>query len=107
MLNSVSPSLILVVEDDWITRHDISVFFEEAGWSVLQANSGEQAIGICQAGTQVDIVFSDINLGGRVTGWEVGHCFDDRSDTPIVFTSGNPDKRPAEPRTVCSFRSRI
>lgn len=92
MSDRALPIVVLIVEDDWIIRNAISEHFSEAGWRVVQAESGERAHEICGAGTHIDVVFTDVNLGGRATGWDIGFAFHDRSQTPVVYTSGNPDR---------------
>ena len=37
----------------------------------------------------IDIVFTDINLIGPATGWDVAECFRiERPDVPVLYTSG-------------------
>jgi CheY-like chemotaxis protein len=37
----------------------------------------------------IDIVFTDINLTGRISGWDVAECCRaDRPNIPILYTSG-------------------
>ena len=36
----------------------------------------------------IDIVFTDINLGGSANGWDVAHAFRGRPKVPVVYTSG-------------------
>jgi hypothetical protein len=43
-----------------------------------------------QNGQRVDVVITDIHLGGGLTGWDVAEKFRAaRSETLIVYTSGN------------------
>ena len=38
----------------------------------------------------IDVLFTDINLGGSVNGWEVAERFRmDRPDGAVLYTSGN------------------
>jgi FixJ family two-component response regulator len=35
------------------------------------------------------VVFTDVNLGGYASGWDVAECFRTlRPDVPVVYTSG-------------------
>ncbi len=97
------PTLVvLVVEDEFFVRTDIADFLREAGCVVIEAESGEEAIAMYESGISIDIVFTDINLTGRVSGWDVAHrCRADRPNIPVLYTSGKiiePD-RPV-PRSV-------
>ena len=77
---------ILIVEDEGLIRSSTSEAFELAGWLVFEAASGEAAL------TQIErqrpsVIFTDISLGGRVTGWDVGVAGFARS-AKIFYTSG-------------------
>jgi CheY-like chemotaxis protein len=83
------PRVVLVVEDEAFLRMVISDEFRTAGWQVLEADTAEEAIAIVGAGRHVDIVFTDIQLAGRLTGWDVGErCRAVREDVALVYTSG-------------------
>ena len=64
---------------------------------VVETESGEKAIALFESGMSIDIVFTDINLAGRVTGWDVAECCRmDRPNMPVLYTSGKiiePDRR--------------
>ena len=86
-----SAFVALVVEDDVLTRMDIAGAFEARGWAVLEAASGEAALALCNSGTHVDALITDIDLGGGASGWDVARAFWQRDVLPVIYTSGNPD----------------
>ena len=93
-----APALVvLVVEDDFFVRIDIADFLRESGYVVVETESGEEAIAVFDSGMSIDAVFTDINLTGRVSGWDVAECFRaDRPNIPILYTSGKiiePERR--------------
>jgi two-component system, OmpR family, response regulator len=92
--------VVLVVEDEALVRSQIASEFRRAGWDVLEAGTGERAIALLdEHGDQIDVIFTDINLGGCVTGWDVADAF--RATYPrkrIVYASGNS----VDPRRVLS-----
>ena len=48
----------------------------DEGYLVLEASSGEEAIAILRAtNPPAIVVFTDIQLGGWVTGWDVADAF--------------------------------
>jgi DNA-binding NtrC family response regulator len=56
---------------------------------VLEAETGEQALALLAENRPIDIVFTDIVLGGRLNGWDVAEAFRVRySELPIIYTSG-------------------
>jgi CheY-like chemotaxis protein len=83
--------VILVVEDEWLVREDIAAEFRRAGWTVLEASTGEGAIGLLESDEQVDALVTDIQLAGRATGLDVADAFHERHpELPVIYTSGNP-----------------
>ena len=81
---------VLVVEDEALTRLDLVETLRTAGYDVLEANNASEAFGFLQSGKRIDVVITDIQLGGDLTGWDVAERFRAaRSDIPIVYTSGN------------------
>jgi two-component system, response regulator PdtaR len=87
-----TPGLtVLVVEDEFILRCIIADSLREAGYFVVETESGEEAISICRSDMSIDVVFTDINLLGLATGWDVAEAFEmDRPHVSVLFTSGKP-----------------
>ena len=86
--------VILVVEDDFLIRQDMANYLGASGYAVLEAESGESAIAMCAAEHAVDILLTDINLGGSATGWDVADTW--RLAYPnvgVIYTSGKSDGR--------------
>lgn len=68
---------------------NIATGLRDVGYVVIETGSGEEAIALCKSGTSIDIVFTDINLIGPATGWDVAECFRiARPDVPVLYTSG-------------------
>ena len=87
--NGVRAVAVLVVEDDFFVRCDIAGCLREAGYAVIETVNGEDAIALCTPGMTVDMVFTDINLSGTATGWDVATRFRSaQPDIPVVYTSG-------------------
>jgi CheY-like chemotaxis protein len=89
--------VVLVVEDEFLLRCDVTDSLREAGYSVVETASGEEAIGFCKSNMSIDIVFTDISLIGSASGWDVGECFRaDRPNVSLIYTSGksiDPERR--------------
>ena len=82
--------VVLVVEDEWLLRDCIAAHLRAAHLRALQARTGEAAVALLDAGEQVDVVFTDIQLAGAMDGWEVGLSFRKvRPLIPVIYTSGN------------------
>jgi two-component system, OmpR family, response regulator len=87
---SGTPCSVLVVEDEWLVRDLIVQNHRAADWQVLQTGTAEDAIAHAQARHSIDVVFTDIQLAGPLTGWDVAEEFRAvRADVPIIYASGN------------------
>jgi CheY-like chemotaxis protein len=87
--NGAHPPVVLVIEDELFLRLNIVSCLQEAGYTVVEAANGEEAITLCHSDTSIDVVFTDVNLGGYASGWDVAECFRTvRPNVPVVYTSG-------------------
>lgn len=79
---------VLVVEDEVLIRMDIAQELSLAGLEVLEAASAEEAIDLVEAGHRVDVVFSDIQLGGAIDGIALARRLRRLSPgLPVILTS--------------------
>jgi len=86
--NGVRALAVLVVEDDFFVRCDVAGCLREAGYTVIETESGEDAIALCKSEMTIDMVLTDINLGGPATGWDVAKRFrSEQPDLPVVYMS--------------------
>ncbi len=80
---------VLVVEDESMLRFNIISYLRDSGFIVVEAESGEQAIAFIRSGQAIDLLITDINLGGPTTGWQVAECCRvGRPGLPVIYTSG-------------------
>src|SRR6185369_9551547 len=79
----------LLVEDDDEVAALTQPMLEELGWQVIRAKSGEEAIRIARSDSDIDLVFSDVMMGGGMNGVElVQRLRSERPSLPILLTSG-------------------
>ena len=62
------PRTILIVEDEALLRMDLADEFAEAGFSVLEAGTADEALMLVESGAPVDLVLSDIQMPGAIDG---------------------------------------
>jgi CheY-like chemotaxis protein len=89
---------ILIVEDEWLVRMELAAAFEDEDCTVLESASAEDAIACLRASGPIDLLVTDIRLGGPLTGWDV--AFEARMRDPgiaVIYVSANP---PAPDRSV-------
>ena len=58
---------LLLVEDDPLSRRNLSLFLQQSEHTVYQAESGEVALQL-MARIDFDVVVSDLRLPGRISG---------------------------------------
>jgi CheY-like chemotaxis protein len=81
---------VLVVEDEAIIRLDAVEHLKNEGFVVLEAGSGEAALSYLDTHGKIDLLFTDIRLGGEINGWDVGEAFRARfPNIAVLYTSGN------------------
>ena len=89
--NGATALVVLVVEDEFFVRFNIATCLRDQGYVVVETASGEEAIALCKSDMSIDMVFTDINLIGKATGWDLAEYFEiERPDVPVLYTSGKP-----------------
>jgi CheY-like chemotaxis protein len=97
MATSVQPT-ILIVEDEALLRLVIADELRDAGFAVIEAGNGGDAIEMLEKRPSVDLLFTDIRMPGALSGWDVaerarGVC----PNIPVIYATGFSDD---EPRVV-------
>ena len=91
MISGNVPRTALVVEDECFIRLEMVAALQEAGWDVLEAETGEEAVAFIAGTTTIHMLVTDIRLAGILTGWDVAEAF--RATMPsvsVMYTSANP-----------------
>ncbi len=80
---------VLVVEDEFLIRLTLTEVLGDEGFDVTEAADGEQAVALLGSNGSFDLVMTDVNLPGKVSGWAVADAARaHRADLPVVFVSG-------------------
>jgi len=92
---------ILVVEDEAAIRRILERVLSHAGYEVLLARDGQEAITLAgDPETVIDLVVTDVVMP-RVQGTEVAaHFAETRPDTPVLFISGHTFDLPIQERSA-------
>jgi CheY-like chemotaxis protein len=91
MATSIAPLVVLVVEDDAMIMELIEPALAEAGYSVLVAHNGGEALKQLEqeADAAIKALVTDIELGSGPTGWEVAtRARELHPEIPVVYMSG-------------------
>ena len=88
-LRKEPTKVVIVVESDWNVRENIVRALIDAGFIVLEAENGDEAITFLRSRPAVDAIYTDVRLRGTGTGWDVAEAYRAaNSDMPIIYTSG-------------------
>jgi CheY-like chemotaxis protein len=59
---------VLVVEDEILIRSAVAEFLRGVGYRVIEAADAGEAVAVFASRTQIDLVFSDVNMPGPMDG---------------------------------------
>lgn len=83
------PPVVLVVDDEALLRMLATDYFEDAGFEVLEAASGPEAMRILESRPDVHAIMTDVQMPGDPDGLGLAHAFRSRCpECAIVVVSG-------------------
>lgn len=82
--------LVFVVEDKDFIQHLLEEALTEGGFAVTSAVSGEEAMAMLdREGADYRALITDIDLGGKLNGWDVAkHAREINDKLPVVYMTG-------------------
>ncbi|NUN52712.1 MAG: PAS domain S-box protein, partial [Planctomycetaceae bacterium] len=84
-----SASTVLVIEDEWAVRYLVRQVLRHAGYQVLEAESGEDALELAMKHQgRIDLVLSDVVMKGMGGRDAVRRLRVDRPDLKVLLMSG-------------------
>ncbi|KPF73838.1 hypothetical protein IP88_08405 [alpha proteobacterium AAP81b] len=91
--NTAPIATVLIVEDEALVREVTGIEFEEAGFRVVVAGDGTEALAKLAADASIDLLFTDISLPGGIDGWTIAlRARALRPTLPVIYATGySPD----------------
>src|SRR5712691_11897384 len=94
---------VLVVEDEMMLRMRAVDIVEDAGFTPIEAVNADDAFAILESRSDIDLLFTDIQMPGTMDGLKLAHAVHERwPSIKIILVSGKlaPDQedRPANSR---------
>ena len=87
--HSVAPAVVLVVEDEMLLRMRAVDMVEDAGFTSIEAVDADQAIAILESRSDLALLFTDIQMPGRMDGLKLAHTVHERwPPIKIILVSG-------------------
>ncbi|MDO5897205.1 response regulator [Agrobacterium sp. Azo12] len=82
-------TVVLVVEDEGLIRMDAVDALSDAGFELVEASSGDQAVAILRERDDIDVVFTDVHMPGSIDGLMLSKTIHDEWPTiGVIITSG-------------------
>jgi CheY-like chemotaxis protein len=95
--------VILIVEDEALVRLSAIGILEDAGFRMIEAANSDEALKLLEADSDVQLLFTDINMPGTIDGMALARRVHDRwPQIGIMVASAKPilktDELPAGSR---------
>jgi CheY-like chemotaxis protein len=88
---------VLVVEDEMVLRMRAVDIVEDAGFISVEAINADQALTILEERSDIDLLFTDIQMPGSMDGLKLAHAVHDRWPAiKIILVSGQLNPTEAE-----------
>ena len=91
------PIVILIAEDEVLLRmlaHDI---LTEAGYSILEAVTADEALVLLDARPNTRVLFTDVKMPGSLDGYALAHIVSNKHpDVDMLITSGDHPPGPGD-----------
>jgi CheY-like chemotaxis protein len=85
-------NLVLLVEDDADPREVMALLLDAAGYQVLSARDAQSGIRLMDEQPQIDVIVTDVNIGGGQDGISMTEELRRRgSNAAVVVISGDPE----------------
>ena len=89
--------VVLLVEDELLVRMLGADILEDAGFQVVEAMNGEEAVTVLEARPDVQVLLTDVDMPGSIDGFELArHTSAHRPDIAILIVSGKVRPGPGE-----------
>jgi two-component system, response regulator PdtaR len=89
--------VILIVEDEALVRLSAVGMLEDAGFRMIEAVNGDDALELLEADSDVQLLFTDVNMPGAINGLALAKRVHDRwPHIRIMVASARPMSQPNE-----------
>lgn len=79
---------VLLVEDDSLVREAVAEELRDAGFDVIEATTGDDALPLFASGG-FDVLVTDIRMPGGTDGWDLAElCRKARPELPVIYMTG-------------------
>ena len=87
--HSALHAVVLVVDDEMLLRMRAVDMVEDAGYASVEAVDADQAVAILESRSDIELVFTDIQMPGSMDGMKLAHTVHERwPSIGIILVSG-------------------
>ena len=81
---------VLVVDDEALIAHTVETSLQDAGFEVVVAATGEEAIALIERQAEICGLITDVNLGSGISGFDVARCARElMPELPVIYMTGH------------------
>src|SRR5215218_10331700 len=81
--------VVLLVEDEMLVRMLAAEVLSEAGFTIIESGSAEEALAVLQTRPDVRVLFTDVNMPGALDGLGLAQIVHERApEVSILIGSG-------------------
>jgi CheY-like chemotaxis protein len=89
---------VLFVEDDPLVREAVAPALSKAGFSVRIATNADEALTLLESEHEIDVIFSDIIMPGRLSGIDLAQVAQKRHPgLKVILATGYTDRHVEQP----------
>jgi YesN/AraC family two-component response regulator len=83
------PIVVLIVEDEALIRMDVADYISRPDITTLEAANADEALQILSERSDVDVIFTDVNMPGSMDGLQLAERVRElQSEIGIIIASG-------------------
>lgn len=103
-MGQAANPVVLLVEDEPLTRMDACLGLQEAGFEVLDAEDAEAALGLVRERPDITVMVTDVQMPGSMDGLTLARVIRAlRPEVRVVVTSGGLRLRSEDLPRGCTF----
>lgn len=92
-----SPVIALVAEDEFLLRMEAADTLSDAGFTVLEVTTADDALRFLEEKDGVDLLFTDVNMPGALSGFDLARKVAERwPEITIIVCSGASKPAPGD-----------
>jgi CheY-like chemotaxis protein len=122
MSRAAAAVSVLLVEDEVMISNLVADCLSGSGFHVHEVATADEALSYMRSGASIDVLFTDVNLPGRMNGAELAERARElRPEMPIVYVSGRYKlseisplvprslfvAKPYDPNDICALLTRL